>query len=483
MSKLADLMNKQSTIVPTENGGKSYSTTGNALINLFANIGGMRERDEADIINLWLEAREEDKNLADNIILYARDIRNGGLGERRIGRLLLKQLAIADPSKVKRNFDTIVSAGRWDDLLSLEETPAWSEAVAFIKQQIDTDLESLNAGKPISVCAKWLPSINASSKETKRLAHKLCTMFGMNQKTYRKTLVRLRNYLRIVETSMSSNQWENIEFATVPSVAMNRYKDAFHSHCSQRFEEYLLDVAAGKQKINSSTLYPYDIVRNFFTDKKLTQVDEEQWKALPNFLENEQNIVFVADVSGSMTADSYRPLSTSIGLAIYFAQRNKGDFHNLFMTFSEEPKVEKIEDGWTLEQCVRKVTNSDWGMSTDLDKTFELVYQMSIKAQEAPAAICIVSDMEIDCWSDEEEYDSITQKWQNIFEEAGLSVPKLVYWNVLSRSNRVLSSENEKSCFVSGYGVGSFRFFQTLVDKSAYEAVVEILSKQAFQWK
>ena len=55
---------------------------------------------------------------------------------------------------------------------------------------------------------------------------------------------------------------------------------------------------------------------------------EAQWRQLPNYVEPGQNIMIMADVSGSMSG---RPMASSIGLAMYFAERNVGDFHNLFM--------------------------------------------------------------------------------------------------------------------------------------------------------
>ena len=64
----------------------------------------------------------------------------------------------------------------------------------------------------------------------------------------------------------------------------------------------------------------------------------------------------MADVSGSMCG---RPLATSIGLAIYFAERNIGAYHNLFMTFSSDPDI-VILKGETLYQKIHNVNKAHW---------------------------------------------------------------------------------------------------------------------------
>ncbi len=56
----------------------------------------------------------------------------------------------------------------------------------------------------------------------------------------------------------------------------------------------------------------------------------------------------MADVSGSMAG---RPMATSIGLALYFAQRSKGAFANHFMTFSEKPSLVQITGDTLYEQA------------------------------------------------------------------------------------------------------------------------------------
>lgn len=116
------------------------------------------------------------------------------------------------------------------------------------------------------------------------------------------------------------------------------------------------DLEDGKVKINSSVLYPYDIVGSYNGNN--SPVLEEQWKALPNYIGTNGNFVVMADVSGSMIG---RPMDSALGLAIYFAERNQGVYHNLFMTFSHKPEFVCLDDCKTLAQKIYKTTMSDWG--------------------------------------------------------------------------------------------------------------------------
>ena len=60
----------------------------------------------------------------------------------------------------------------------------------------------MEQGEGISLLAKWLPSINASSRDTRKKAAVISTSLGMDYAAYRKTLSRLRAYLRIVENDL-----------------------------------------------------------------------------------------------------------------------------------------------------------------------------------------------------------------------------------------------------------------------------------------
>lgn len=474
----------------TENGGKCFSSTGSDLLNLFSIVGGLRSASEDKIIEMYQTARNEDKELADNFVLYARNIREDGCGERRVGRILLKTLAKLDPQKIIRNFDVIVKNGRWDDLFCLFDTPCEDKMMIYCLKQLTEDISSFLKKEPISLLAKWMPSVNTSSKETIKMAKKFCHFAGTSEKDYRKMLSKLRGYLNITERLMSAKQWELIDFEAVPSVAMNRYMNAFARNCSEKWMEYRESVINGEKKINAVTLFPYDIVQpiccaqyDWCDDMRYDdELLNEQWKALPNYLKNNEEVICMCDVSGSMFCDGCRPVSTSIGLGIYFAQHNQGAYHNMYMSFSSHPDFITVEDDQKIGDIVKKMMETNMGYSTDLDAGFEAIYEVAVKTNDVPKALIVISDMEIDNYKDDSF--SIADKWEQKFREVGLTMPKLILWNVESREGDTFlaTKYNPNVAFVSGQSAATFSHLQTLIEKDAYSAMTEILSLPQFQW-
>lgn len=484
MKNFIDVMKEIENTTFTENGGRACKSTGSDLLNLFATIGALRTRTEFDICDMWRKARQENETLADNIILYARDIRNGGLGERKTARILLKELARYNPQKIEKNFDTIVEAGRWDDLFIFLNTKVEDSMLNFIKNQFFKDLTDMQHSKSISLLAKWLPSVNASSRQTKSMARYICRKWALQESTYRKALSKLRRYIKVVEGKMSAREWNTIDFESVPSLAMLRYNNAFDRNCSGAFAEYKRGLITGEKKINASTLYPYNIIQPFLSGTgNIGEIEEAQWKNLPNYINEDMQVLVVCDTSGSMYSDYAQPISTAIGLSIYFAQRNKGAYHNMLMTFSGNPSIIRLSDNASLKDCIFTAKKGEWGWSTDLDKSFAMIYDIAKVSRDVPQALVIISDMEINNWDGSGRYKSITEKWADKFAQIGLKMPKLIYWNVCARNNTFNATQSDNVAFVSGSGVGPFKNFIESIEYSAYDSMVKILTQPQFSWK
>ena len=483
MNTLSNVMQKQSAVKITENGAIAYSTTNNAILDFFSLAGSMRNRKPEDIIEKFELAYEESPELAIKALFYIGDIR-GGLGERRTFRLCLRKLANTNPEVVKRNIHLIPEYNRWDSIFELFDTEVEDIALDFILHQFIKDVTNKNEGKPISLLAKWLPSENASSTKTKLLAKKIRKELGLSSKRYRQHLSSLRKYLGVVETHMSANDWTNIKYENVPSNAMMRYRTAFYKHDNEGMNTYMESVKSGEKKINSSVLYPYNLVHSYlhgyYNVKNLDNVLEEQWKALPDYT-TDTNILVMADVSGSMAG---RPMETSVGLATYFAQRNKGVFHNQYMTFSSNPHCVSIKDNWPLTNCIHNVIGKDVGYSTDLDAAFKYLLDMcvdnNISQEELPSALVVISDMEIDRFGSENYNWSFVDKWEERFAEAGYKLPKLIMWNVEARNDTFLS-QNPNVLYVSGQSTSTFQYFTAALNgKTAYDFMLDILNSDRY---
>ena len=477
----SDIMKQESVKKYTENGAMAYDRLNGSLITLFAQIGALRSRTEKEIEDKFASAFNEDKLLATKMLFYAGNIR-GGLGERRTFRICLKWLAKNYPSIVEKNIELIPYYNRWDSLFELVDTSCEEDMWKLISFYLEGDLKQMGCGKPCSLLAKWLPTETASSTKTRELAKRAIKNIGMTPRQYRKIVSSLREYIRVTERKMSLNEWETIDYSTVPSYAMARYNRAFKKHDEGRFSKYIEALNEGKTKVNASTLYPYDLVKNYMGYSSDTNLlAEQQWKALPNYIQGENNIIVMADVSGSMSG---RPMETSVGLAIYFAERATSDYHNLYMTFSREPHFIYIKEGATLREKVRQVKQTDIGYNTNLEKAFDYILNHALKNnvsnEEMPKALVVISDMEIDKYMSGWGLDFVNEMKER-FEDRGYSLPKLILWNVEARNDTFLS-QSEDVINISGQSPTAFKsFLGALNGKTSWDIMIETLNNKMYK--
>lgn len=350
----ANAMKEESKFTRTENGAVALNTTSDARLDLFGTIGALREADENRITTLFSEAFAQDKLFATKIAFYARDIRCG-LGERKTFRTIIRYMAEHYPEALRPNLDLIGVFGRYDDLYELIGTPIEDDMWKTMKIQFEEDLKNLNEGKAISLLAKWIKTADASSRETRKLGILTAQKLGYPVYNFKRIVRSMRKQIGVVESLMSAGKWNEIKYPEVPSRAMMIYRRAFAKHDPDGFNDFINKADKGEVKINASTLYPYDIVEKILYGREDNKVLEAQWKALPNYIEQGTNALIMADVSGSMSFNGGIPLATAIGLAIYFAERNVGAYHNLFMTFSSNPETVVLK-GKTLSQKINNAT-------------------------------------------------------------------------------------------------------------------------------
>lgn len=494
-------LKKELNITATENGALVRKTTYNSCLDLFALVGSVRNRESKEIITLFEKAYNEDQLTAMKILFYLRDIR-GGIGERNTFRVIVKYMAGAHTTSMRKNLEFIPEFGRWDDLYAFIDTSLQNDALEIIKKQLSKDLESENP----SLLAKWMPSENTSSSTTRRNATITRKYLKMSPKTYRKTLTKLRKKIDIVETKLCENNYKDIEYDKLPSGAGLKYKDAFFRHDEERYSQFIEDVSNGKTKINSSTLFPYELVREAqsyifeyldYNEKIIPYNDKrtllnEMWKALPDYVgNNDEDCLAVVDVSASMNGT---PILMAISLGLYVAEKNKGAFKNHFITFSETPELVEII-GDDLVGKVDFMESSNWGYNTNLEAVFDLILNVAIKNKlpqsQLPSRLFIISDMAFDMaiqdnsWVRHREKIDKETLFQTIakkYKDAGYEVPTLVFWNANSRNDLIPAIEDDgiKVQYVSGASPRTFELLLKNETLTALDLMFEAINVERY---
>ncbi len=522
----------------TENGDKAYKSSMNALVDLY--YKSLRNVDENELRTLFQAAYAENAYLTRRMIAYIRDIR-GGKGERFIGKVLLEELAKADMIGLRNNalkyFDTY---GRWDDGVlfnkaqyeedkNIEKQRAEEEKMlkARLKQnlqkknknntfealnldkkegqgqvykkyseelldvyieavvaQLYNDIQSMNDGKSISLCAKWVPSEKgAHGYVYKKIAKAYGIFVQQNNGTkclncadFRKQVLSpLRAKLNILETKLCNKDYAHIDYEQVPSVAMNKHSkkpsakgkkyqknsyNAFMRNDALRFVEYKDKVVKGEAKVNISALFPHQIVQHYYnpdTHRQSHSKDdlvEGQWKTMVEEMSKIGDLsesLVLADVSGSMDG---MPMLISYTMGILISSIAKCEvWKDVVLTFESQPRLVKVK-GESLYEKVNSIRSAPWGGSTDFMAALNVILEMAIKYKlnqdDLPKRLIVVSDMQFNV-ADRSANNGSFEVAKKKFETAGYTLPQMVFWNVRSTNTVPVMSGIPGVSLVSGY--------------------------------
>ena len=274
---------------------------------------------------------------------------------------------------------------------------------------------------------------------------------------------------------MCAKKWDTINFEHVPSLAMSRYLTAFHKNAGQVFLDYKNKLVKGEANVNAGAVYPYDIIKSLRYGTDSERVADAQWKAQPDYMDN-QNVLAMVDVSGSMLcpaggSETISCLDVALSLGLYCADKNKGSFKDLFLTFSEKPELLHLKG--TLSQKMFQMNGSNWDMNTNLHAAFERVLEVAVKNKvseaDMPSVILILSDMQFDaCVNfDDSAFDMISRKYEN----AGYKLPGIVFWNLKTHGNAPVRFDQKGTALVSG--------FSPAIMKSVLKADFENMTPEA----
>lgn len=457
----------------TENKMKAFSSSLNNCVDLFYKIGASRGK---DIIPAFTKAFMENPEIAVRIALWSRDVR-GGAGERQLFKNILAHLSGFSPETVSKLLKKIPEVGRWDDLFAIQGEKR-REAFELILSALKKD---------DGLVAKWMPRKGKEAAE-------LRAFLGLSPKKYRKLLVSLT---KVVETQMCANDWMNINYEHVPSVASARYRKAFKKHNPEAFSTFVKKAVKGEVKINAAAVYPYDVLKGLlgkaqsekYLDPDVKDHMIAQWANLPDYVGDAMTLPMV-DVSGSMQCPvgggkaSINCLDVAVSLGLYLSDKNKGSLKDIFLTFSEDPQLQLLR-GNVVEKYYQMV-KSNWDMNTNLHAAFDKLLDIAVKDKIPqdlmPKAILILSDMQFDACTehDDRAFDMIKKK----YVKAGYEIPLIVFWNLNSHDNIPVRYNENGVALVSGFSPAIMKAilaadFTTITPE---KIMLDTVSKERYDW-
>lgn len=494
-------LKKQENLTRTENGAFGLKSSESALVDLNFKVSSLRDSSEEEIIELFDNAFYENPVYAVKWLFFARDIREG-LGERRLFRICYRRLYELDDELFIKNIDIISEYGRWDDLVSLIGINEYidNEVYFIINHQLEEDKKNMSDNKSISLLAKWLPSENASSNETKALAKQVRVLLGLSSRKYRLLLSELRSYLDVVEVKMCDNRWSDIDYSKVPSLANLKYKNAFMRHDEARRSQYLESVKKGESNFNMKVATPVDVVSKYTSTnwgrkvKDYDEVLEVAWDNLKDITISDTLVV--ADGSGSMTVSVGGSRNTSAldvanALAIYTSEHNTGVYKDKYITFSNNPRFVDLSNGESLHDKINIAFEHNEMANTDIYKVFKLILGVAVKynipKEEMISNILIISDMEFDMaqreWGSSNGHiltKTLFEEINDYYNEIGYDLPKLIFWNVNSRTGTIPVVENDLGvALVSGFSQNVLKMVMS-EKYNPYEVLVDMITSKRY---
>lgn len=446
MNEIEKILNEKRT----ENGDKSYKSTGDNLTDIFF----MTPYFEKHLGEATIGTSEREKIFS----MFVRDPRFG-LGRRDLGRRLMQL------SKVP--FYDIIVAGRYDDLWHIPT----SENLNYLRTK-------LNMGDELA--KKWMPRLTGKDK---RIAKALCKMWEISEQEYRaliktdSTVEYKLSYAEKVEGTPLNELFNEgnykhplvneIDFEQVPSLAMTKYLHAFSTRedIKPRFEEYIQNVKENKAKINTTTTNVYDGYKTANQGDWTTQdVEKDAREVVANkIVDNatigvEMNAICIVDTSGSMGWGGFNKDSL-LGKAysIAYGIATKSTYApNQVISFSSRPRLMTIQ-GNTLQEKYQSMYTGDCS-NTDFGRVMELLRGL----KKYPEYLIVLSDMEFDYGSNQSKEETM-----KIFKQHGAET-KIIWWNLNDRNKTVPEFDEYGNIYLSGYNMQILKLLENKFDMTTY---------------
>lgn len=501
----------------TWNNAVTNESTLNFNLDMFAYSSRDPKQNYEKNKNRFKNALIENDEIALANLLYTLDIRNGK-GERALFKSYFSTLIEMNKNYAIQILPYISELGRWDYVFEGIGTEIEEAVYDFVRAYLMMDIKNYNDNKPVSLLAKWLPSIKTHNKKN-YFAIKLAKKLNLTEKKYRKILSKLRDKLNIVEKHITNKEYEKIDYITVPSKAMVKYKNLFFTKDEIRFNDFI-EKLKGTKKPKYDNLFMNDFSKMYLKDlvdigvfpfsgitineayknavsrviKGLSQKELEDrqillqrfkdeknlintmWKKQSK-IEFDKNVLVIADTSGSMQGT---PFETAISLAIYISQNNKSEqWRNKFMIFSSncvEYSYDKDAEFTDIIDEIPLIISN-----TNIDRVFKKILNDSLE-KNLPQLdeVIIISDMEFDMVQNRKDLSNF-KHWKSEFEKHNYELPKIIFWNVAKNVGSFpVTKLDYGTCLVSGYSKNILKSIIDIEDFVPIDIMLKTLEEKNY---
>lgn len=477
--------------IQTNEGAICYESSLNSAVEFFSKAGSIYSTkakgkkpfygNETSALELfkavWFSG---DHEIAMKLLLWLRDARSGS-GNRSGFRECISWLAETSPQWIIANINQIPEVGRWDDLRALNGS---------VVEQVASQIWANAIAKKDGLACKWA---DRSDKNILKILRKDKIVEDVGD--FRRLLASGRK--NIVERLMCSNNWNEVEYSKVPSVAMSRYTKAFNKHDETRFIKFKEKVEKGEAKINAGVLFPHDLTRTVFNGD--SEIANAQFKALPNWVgDSKLRVMVICDTSGSMSAivgGEVQAWHVSTSLSLYCSDRIpvESPFHKKFIQFNSESKLSDW-NGHTFSEVYGKGKNpmnkshrsnglglfngavGSTRIDTALDMLLNHATMFGATNDQIPNLILIISDMQFSEGAsdiNETVVETCLKKWENV----GYTRPKIVYWNTAGHAGSPATIDHQDVGLVSGFSPSILSAIMSAEDFTARGIMLKKLEK------
>lgn len=475
----------------TDKGDVSNASTLNSHLELFGRAANINTSEESTKSTFRL-ALQENEDLSIRLALYLRDIR-GGKGRREVFYDLLDVMydvyGIYDNNILDKVLLSIPEFGYFKDYLNIRNDHLREYAIRkyFVPALLSGNkLASKYApratGRRKNADGKYVSKGKYSKYSSifmheLRMIDKVVPLHKIDKSVLSAYNKLLSSSSETVEQLITRKAWKDIKFNHVPSRAMMRHSTSFRNNANEHYQKYLDKLVSGEETINAGTLYPHDIVAASgickYSCSSNNGVDHRQLNAQFNKMlkdiKIDAKLLPVIDTSGSMLdltglksgGNEVTCLDVSIGLGTFIAKANKGEFKDLVLTFSSDPAFVDISKEETPISAFKLVKGINWGMSTNIDSTIDLILSHAIENEisptDMPEYLVILSDMQfnenLDTTINQGYTKSFYNRYKEKFQSGGYTIPKVVFWNLNmnSKSAVPVSKFDTNVSLVSGY--------------------------------